>query len=82
MMIALTTWTRRPHRRRGTARAGPDVAPRADIMNTSEPIVSAKIRNARKLVRNPPMPRAKTATAARNGPVQPTPTNTNPPPNR
>ncbi len=62
--------------------AGPDVAPRNDIEKMSSPMVMAKIRNAPRPVRNPPTLVAKTATAARKGPVQPTPTNTNPAPNR
>ncbi len=46
------------------------------------PIVSAKTKNAPKPSQNPPTPVATTATAARKGAVQPTPTKTNPAPTR
>ena len=82
MTTAATTWTRRPHTRRDRVRAGPDVVPKNDIKKMSKPIVTAKIENAWRPVRNPPTPVAKTATAARKGAVQPTPTATKPAPNR
>ena len=75
-------WTRRPHSLREIAVAGPRDAPKNDSMKTSSPMVTPKIKNALSPVKNPPAAVAKTATAARNGPVQPTPTATNPTPNR
>ncbi len=58
-------------------RATPWDAPtRSEIMSIKLPIVAANSRNARNAVRNPPVLKAKAATAARNGPTQPTPTST------
>jgi hypothetical protein len=51
-------------------------------MKTKSPMVTPKIKNAPSPVKKPPAAVAKTATAARNGPDQPTPTATNPTPNR
>ena len=80
--IVDNTWMRRPHKRRGMETAGPREVPKKDSRNINNPMVRAKIRNASNPVRNPPTAVAKTATAARKGAVQPTPTATNPPPNR
>ena len=82
IMAPLATWTRRPQTRRGMASAGPDAAPRNDKRKISRPMVAAKMRNADSPKKKPPTPAAKTATAARNGPVQPTPTRTKPLPKR
>jgi hypothetical protein len=57
-------------------------APKNDSTKINNPMVTPKIKNAPNPVKNPPAAVAKTATAARNGPVQPTPTATNPTPNR
>lgn len=73
---------RRPHNRRLTAMRGPAEAPKNAIRKTNSPMVVPKIRNAESPVINPPTPVAKTATAARNGPVQPTPTATKPIPKK
>ena len=77
-----TAWMRRPQTRRATVTAGPKDDPRNDSTNISNPMVTAKIRNASSPVTNPPTPVAKAATAAKKGAVQPTPTTTNPAPNR
>ena len=77
-----TAWMRRPQTRRATATAGPKDDPRKASKNISNPMVTAKIKNASSPVTNPPTPVAKAATAARNGAVQPTPTMTNPAPNK
>lgn len=57
-------------------------APRKEMAKINSPMVSAKTRNAPKPSQNPPTPVATTATAARKGAVQPTPTKTNPAPTR
>ena len=80
--IVDSTWMRRPHKRRGMETAGPREAPKNASRNINNPMVRAKIRNASSPVRKPPIAVAKTATAARKGAVQPTPTATNPPPNK
>ncbi len=78
-----TAWMRRPQTRRATVTAGPPKDdPRNASVNISNPMVTAKIRNASSPVTNPPTPVAKAATAARKGAVQPTPTTTNPAPNK
>ncbi len=80
--IADNAWMRRPQTRRVTATVGPKDEPRNASTNISNPMVTAKIKNASSPVTNPPTPVAKAATAARNGAVQPTPTITNPAPNK
>ncbi len=51
-------WIRRLHRRRGTARAGLTPAPKNVIKKITSPMVTPKIRNASRPVRNPPIPMA------------------------
>ncbi len=82
MSAAAAVCIRRPHARSGPAMAGPDEAPRKEMAKINSPMVSAKTRNAPKPSQNPPTPVATTATAARKGAVQPTPTKTNPAPTR
>ncbi len=76
MAIPATTCIRLPHTRNTPVSAGPAVDPRKLRRNTRIPIVRANIANAPSAVKNPPTLAAKTATAARNGAVQPAPTRT------